>query len=175
MAKLLRGQLAHWLRFGDTGDWTLLGVNEEELTFDNQPDVEQSKDVTGGSYTINKGYSPQTSLDYKANSTDSIYAQLEKIQLGLLKDDENTSFTLLEGHLNDEIIKGGSKALSGNAVQMGCKVVINSVGGDTGAVTYNISVYADDTVAPRVQGTVAVAAGGILSPTFTAQTNSTNP
>jgi len=175
MAKLLRGQLAHWIRYGTTGEWTILGQNEEELTFDNQPDIEQSKDVLGGSYTINKGYSPQTSIDYKANSDDSIYEQLEKIQLGLLKDDENTSFYLLEGHLDDEVIKSGSKALSGNAVQMGCKVVINSVGGDTGGVTYNISVYADDTVAPRQQGTVAVTAGGIKTPTFTPQANSTNP
>jgi len=165
MARLLRGRRAAWLRFGDTGAYTLLGVREEDLSIENNPDVENSKDVTGAAYVTHSGYNPQTSLEYTADSDDSIYTQIEKINNELLKDDENCTFEMLVATLNDEVVKGNTKALTGTGYKVNVKVAVTSSGGDTSGYHIPFDLYEDGA---RTPGTVAVSAGDITNPTFTA-------
>lgn len=166
MARLLRGVRAAWLKYG-SGDYTLLGVREEDLSIENNPDISNSKDVTGAAYTTHAGFSPQTSLNYTADSDDSIYEQIEKINNELLKDDENTIFEMVVATLNDEVAKakGATAALTGNGYKVNVRVVPTSSGGDTNGYQIPFDIYEEGA---RIPGTVSVS-NSTGQPTFTAQ------
>lgn len=134
MGRLLRGYRAAWIKLKTDTDYTLLGVREDDLSIENNPDVESGKDVTGAAYVNLKGYNPETSLSYIANSDDSIYDALEAINNGLLTDDEHCLFEMIVGTFTDEIAKIGGLAenlTTNKAYKVDCLVTVDSSGGDT--------------------------------------------
>lgn len=134
MARLLRGYRAAWLKLKTDTDYTLLGVRQDDLSIENNEDVESGKDVTGAAYVNVKGYNPETSLSYIADSSDSIYEALEAINNGLLTDDAHIQFEMIVGTFTDEIAKIGGAIedlKSQFAYKTDCIVTVTSSGGDT--------------------------------------------
>ena len=171
MARLLRGYRAAWLKLKTDTDYTLLGVRQDDLSIENNEDVESGKDVTGAAYVNVKGYNPETSLSYIADSSDSIYPALEAINNGLLTDDAHIQFEMIVGTFTDEIAKIGGAAAnltSEYAYKTDCIVTVTSSGGDTSG--YHLETTIRET-GGRTVGTITVTKGTGV-PSFTAASGS---
>ena len=162
---LPRAVRATWLSFDNGTTWGLLGRKIDSLEINLNPDLENSKDITGASYTEHKGFAPETDVPYKATENDGIYDSIQEIVDTLAKDESDTGALMLVATLDDEVYQGQTKALSGTGYKVPVTIVPQSEGGDTGSYTINFNVYENGA---RIQGTVAVAIGG--APTFTAST-----
>jgi hypothetical protein len=152
-----------WLSFDET-NWALIGRKIDSMEINLNPDLENSKDITGASYTEHKGFSPEADIPYKTQEGDGIYDKIQEIVDTLAKDEETTGAVMLVATLDDEVYQGESKALSGSGYKVPVTIVPQSEGGDTGSYTINFNAYENGA---RVQGTVAVASG---VPTFTPAT-----
>lgn len=162
MARLLRGYGADWLRLkhhtGETANaWCLMGVKEDDISYELNPDSEDGKDVTGSSYSLLKGYNPSASYNYVCDSEDSIYPALKAIVDDLAKDDDAIVFEILHADLTDEVCnaKGAAQALTGTGWQSEGNVIVNSIGGDTSG--YHINFDFKENTSKRVKGTVSIA------------------
>lgn len=175
MARLLRGYGADWLRLKkdaaqDGSDWCLMGVQEDDISYELNPDKEDGKDVTGASYSLVKGYNPSASYNYVCDSSDSIYTALKAIADGLLKDDDSITFEFMHADLTSEICtaEGATADLTGTGWKSEGKVTINSIGGDTTGYHINFD-FAEETGKRSAVGNITVAHGTGV-PTWAAQT-----
>lgn len=167
MARLLRGMEATWIKLKTDDTWTLMGVREDDQSYELNVDVESGKDVTGSSYSLIKGYQPETSYSYVADSDDSIYEALVAIKNGLLIDDESCTFEIMQGILSDEVSKaaGAESNLTGSGWKSEGKVTIDSSGGDTAGLHIPFTIREE--TSKRQLGTITVTKGTGV-PTFTA-------
>lgn len=162
-AKLLRGMRAKWLSFDGT-TWTLIGKGMDTLSTNLNPDIEQSKDVTGATYTEHKGFAPESDIEYQARDDDGIYTHLQEIVDGLLKGESETAAFMIDATLTDHEVKDatGTTVVTGSGYKVPVVVVPQDEGGDTSGYTINFNCYENGA---RVQGTVSVTN---QVPTFTA-------
>jgi len=157
-----RGRHAIWIS-KDKEKWTLIGVKMDSLATNLNPDVNNSKDVTGAAYVDHNGFSPENDVEYKPNTTDSIYDPVMTIITTLAKDEETCTFYKIEAWLDIEVAKttGTVSATSTHAFMVPVIAVPQDAGGDTSAFTTNVNFYENGT---RTQGSVTVAD---KQPTFT--------
>lgn len=166
-SKILRGQWATWIS-KDKETWTLIGVRNDSLETATNPDESNGKDVTGGSYSDVAGYAPDTSVDYVADNTDSIYDELLDIYMDLKQDDDSLTFYKLEAMLDIEVSKtDGVKNATGTGFEVPVKAIVSSVGGGTDAFHIAVNFREDHSKGGRVQGTVTVTD---RQPTFSKKT-----
>lgn len=157
---LPRAVRAMWLSFDET-NWALVGRKIDSMSTNLNPDVENSKDITGQTYLEHKGFSPETDVPYKCQDGDGIYSYIQSIVNTLAKDEATTAASMIVATLDDEVYQGETKALTGTGYKVPVVVVPQDDGGDTGSYTINFNAYENGA---RIQGTVAVASG---VPTFT--------
>lgn len=129
------------------------------------PDINQSKDVTGSAYIEHNGFTPETDIDYKARSEEKIFPHIQKISNELLKDEESCLATMLVATLDDEVKNGDKKTLTGKGYEVSVLCVPQSDGGGTDAYAIPFNLYEQGA---RTQGDITVTSG---KPTFEADSD----
>lgn len=166
MAKLTRGRYIIYIdaSFGSgTAEWFKVGKSLSSLTVDLSPDVTTEKNIFDEVYSVDNGYSPQTSVDpYHADPDDAIYDKLKDIAMNRLKGDACKT-KILEVLVDDE---GTGSTATYSAWQEDVIVKPTSTGGDTAGFAIPFNVYFDGN---RQEGTVKYSTGTYKtgSPAFT--------
>lgn len=145
----------------DEEDWTPLGKGMDSLSIETNPETEQNNDVLGNADFSHKGYKPSITVDYKANSAESIYIGLQKIVDTLAVDEETTTAHLIVATLVKPLKDSATQTVTGSGFKTQIRVVVNSDGGDTAGYVIPFTGYEFGT---RTQGTVSVSE---KKPTFT--------
>lgn len=161
MSKLPRAVYATWISFDGT-DWTLIGKDMEEFSYELNPDVSTIKNILGESSVEHKGYAPAGDIQYAARKEDAIYPYIKGIADNLYKDDEHCRAQMISATLDEEVKNSDTKTLTGTGYKVEGIVSVTSVGGDTSALFMPFNFTEDGT---RTQGTVSVQN---KAPTFTA-------
>ena len=168
MAKLTRGRYIIYIDAsfgGGTVQWFKVGKSLSSLTVDLSPDVTTEKNIFDEVYSVDNGYSPQTSVDpYHADPDDAIYDKLKEIAMNRLKGDACKT-KILEVLVDAE----GTGSTTYSAWQEDVIVKPTSTGGDTAGFAIPFNVYFDGN---RQEGTVKYSTGTYKtgSPTFTPKT-----
>lgn len=166
MAKLTRGRYIIYIDAsfgGGTAQWFKVGKSLSSLTVDLSPDVTTEKNIFDEVYSVDNGYSPQTSVDpYHADPDDAIYDKLKDIAMNRLKGDACKT-KILEVLVDDE---GTGSTATYSAWQEDVIVKPTSTGGDTAGFAIPFNVYFDGN---RQEGTVKYSTGTYKTgtPTFT--------
>lgn len=163
MAKLVRDRRVFWMSF-DGETWTPLGKGMDSLSMDTNPETDQTKDVLGNVDFNHNGYTPSITIEYKANSDEAIYTNLQEIVDTLAVDEETITAQLIVATLAKPLKDSNASTVTGSGYKTQVRVVVNNDGGDTSAYTIPFTAYEYGT---RTQGTVSVSE---QKPTFTAAT-----
>ena len=147
--KIDRKYMAHYIDAGSlcgglTPKYERLGKDLEEYNVELNPDTETSKNILGESTFKHNGYEASSEADpYYADTESDLFAALQKIVDGRLKDD-SLKTNAVEVHLWTEAVSGKYEAY-----QQECYVVPTSYGGDTSGYQIPFTV---NYVGERVKG-----------------------
>lgn len=157
IGKLKRRYLMHFIdaSFGeDTPDWFLIGKNNEDLSVELNPSVDQKKNIWDEPVVEDNGYEPALDVDtYYANTNDPIYPKLKDIAMNRLTDDDCKT-KILEVIIDSKT--GPHSAWTEDVI-----VKPQSYGGASGNVNIPYNIMFDGN---RQQGSVTIAD---KKPTFT--------
>lgn len=166
MAKLDRNRLMYFASF-DAEAWEVLGVDNDDLSKDLNPDTETSKNVLGETTFKHSGYEPEVSVDpYYANSESALYEKLKAAAIQELFGDEDIKGYFVEA-LYETAAAGG--VLTGIGYKREAYIVPQSTGGDTSGlgIPFNVNpvgpmtkVNVKYTIATRAVEITEIANGG---------------
>lgn len=129
MAKLKRNAYMQFCSFDGT-DWEVLGVDNDDLSKELNPDTETSKNVLGETTFKHNGYEPEVSIDpYYADSSSALYENLSEIALEEKFDDASVKGYYVEGILTTADSTAGT--ITGTGKKRAAYIVPQSLGGDT--------------------------------------------
>lgn len=152
MSKLLRGVHAIWLSF-DEKEWTLIGKDMEEFSYELNPDVSTFKNILGETTAEHNGYTPSADVEYAARSEDAIYKNIKDIADNLYTDEEHCRAHMISAILNKEVKDSEAVVLTGTGYKVPGIISVNSVGGDTSGLSMPFTFTEDGA---RKQGSVSV-------------------
>ena len=139
MAKLERNKFMQFVSFDGT-DWEVLGVDNDDLSKELNPDTETSKNVLGETTFKHNGYEPEVSVDpYYADSSSVLYEDLSEIALEEKYDDTSIKGYYAEGILTT--VDGTAGTISGTGKKREAYIVPQSIGGDTAGlgIPFNVN------------------------------------
>lgn len=149
MAKLDRNRLMYFASFNDTA-WEVLGVDNDDLSKELNPDTETSKNVLGETTFKHSGYEPEVSVDpYYADIESALYEKLKDAAIQEKYGDADIKGYFVEV-LFEEAAAGG--VLTGTGYKRAAYIVPQSTGGDTAGLGIPFNV---NPVGPMTQVTVA--------------------
>jgi len=137
MAKLERKAYMQFASFDGTS-WEVLGVDNDDLSKELNPDTETSKNVLGETTFKHNGYEPEVSVDpYYADSDSVLYEDLSAIAL-----EEKFDDTSIKGFYVDGILTTSSNGVvTGTGKKREAYIVPQSIGGDTAGlgIPFNVN------------------------------------
>ena len=129
MAKLERRRNIYFASFNGT-DWEALGVDNDDLSKELNPDTETGKNVLGETTFRHNGYEPEVSVEpYYADTTSKLYPSLRDAAVKEKYDDESIRGYFAEAVFEDDPVNG--VFTSTLAVKREAYLVPQSTGGDT--------------------------------------------
>ena len=132
MAKLQRNMFMQFCSFDGTA-WEVLGVDNDDLSKELNPDTETSKNVLGETTFKHNGYEPEVSIDpYYADSASALYEDLSSIALEEKYDDTSIKGYYVEGIMTTVDDTAGT--ITGTGKKRAAYIVPQSIGGDTAGV-----------------------------------------
>lgn len=125
-----RNRLMYFASF-DKSAWEVLGVDNDDLSKDLNPDVETGKNVIGEATFKHSGYQPEVNVDpYYADTESALYEKLLKAAMEELFGDEDIKGYFVEAHFTEAT----ATTLTGEGFQRAAYIVPQSDGGDTGGL-----------------------------------------
>lgn len=136
------------LNSGVTPAYTLIGTDIEDLAIELNPDIETLQNILGQKSVKVNGYDPSFGVEtFYAYEDDALYLKLKAIYDGRLQGSQlDTTFV--------EVIYDDDMTVV-SAYRSGCKVIPQSLGGDTKGLNIPFEVQEDNTVTngARTSGT----------------------
>ncbi len=146
MAKIERKYLAHYIDAsfgGEAANYTRLGKDLEEFNEELNPDIEVQKNILGEQNVVHNGYEVQSEVDpYYAYTGDPLFEQL-----ALIANERRTGDACLTTKVDVLLSEAGTVLW---AYREDCRVIPNSIGGDTSGVQIPFTIY---NAGNRVKGT----------------------
>ena len=137
MSKLERKVFMQFCSFDGT-NWEVLGVDNDDLSKELNPDTETSKNVLGETTFKHNGYEPEIGVDpYYADSDSALYEDLSEIALEEKFDDAS-----IKGYYVDGILTTSSNGVvTGSGKKRAAYIVPQSIGGDTSGlgIPFNVN------------------------------------
>lgn len=125
-----RNRLMYFASF-DEKAWEVLGVDNDDLSKELNPDVETGKNVIGEATFKHSGYQPEVSVDpYYADTDSPLYDKLLKAAMEELFGEEDIKGFFVEAHFTDAT----PTTLTGEGFKRAAWIVPQSDGGDTGGL-----------------------------------------
>lgn len=125
-----RNRLMYFASFDDKA-WEVLGVDNEDLSKDLNPDTETGKNVLGEATFKHSGYQPEVNVDpYYADNTSALYEKLLAAAMQELYGDEDIKGFFVEAHYTAATVT----TLTGTGYKRAAYIVPQSDGGDTGGM-----------------------------------------
>lgn len=129
MAKYDRNRLMFFASFNGE-DWEVLGVDNDELTKELNPDTETSKNVLGESTFQHSGYEPEVEVDpYYADPESKLYTKLSRAAMEERYGDDD-----IKGYFVEVIfstVDDTAGTMTGVGYKRDAYLVPQSTGGDT--------------------------------------------
>ena len=125
---------AAWPASGNgTIQWEVLGVDNDDLSKELNPDVEKGKNVLGEATFRHMGYEPEVNIDpYYADTTSKLYSHLKEVAIQeMYAPSEITGFFVEVVYTSYDSATG---TLSGTGYKRNAYIVPQSTGGDTGGL-----------------------------------------
>ena len=146
MAKIERKYLAHYIDAsfgGEAANYIRLGKDLEEFSEELNPDIEVQKNILGEQNVVHNGYEVQSEVDpYYAYTGDPLFEQL-----ALIANERRTGDACLTTKVDVLLDEKGTVLW---AYREDCRVIPNSIGGDTSGVQIPFTIY---NAGNRVKGT----------------------
>ena len=139
MAKLKRNMFMQFASFDGTA-WEVLGVDNDNLSKELNPDTETSKNVLGETTFKHNGYEPEVAMDpYYADSTSALYEDLSAAALEEKYDDASIKGYYVEGILTT--VDDTTGTITGTGKKRAAYIVPQSIGGDTAGlgIPFNVN------------------------------------
>ena len=125
-----RNRLMYFASF-DEKAWEVLGVDNDDLSKELNPDVETGKNVIGEATFKHSGYQPELSVDpYYADTDSALYEKLLKAAMEELYGDDDIKGYFVEAHYTNAT----DTTLTGTGLKRAAYIVPQSTGGDTGGL-----------------------------------------
>lgn len=125
-----RNRLMYFASFDDKA-WEVLGVDNEDLSKDLNPDTENGRNVLGEATFKHSGYQPEVNVDpYYADNTSALYEKLLAAAMQELYGDEDIKGFFVEAHYT----AATATTLTGTGYKRAAYIVPQSDGGDTGGM-----------------------------------------
>lgn len=138
MARMDRNRLMYFASF-DKSKWEVLGVDNDDLSKELNPDTETGKNVLGEATFKHNGYEPEVSVDpYYADASSALYEKLKDAAIKELYGDGDIKGYFVEA-LFESAASGG--VLSGTGYRREAYIIPQSTGGDTSGlgIPFNVN------------------------------------
>ena len=151
--KLERRNLMYFAAFPASGggsiQWEVLGVDNDDLSKDLNPDVQRGKNVLGETTFRHAGYEPEVNVDpFYADTTSKLYAGLKEASIQEKYDDASIKGWYIEAAMTQI---GDDGTLKGTGYKREAYIVPQSTGGDTAGLGIPFTV---DPIGPMTTVTV---------------------
>lgn len=124
----------------DGEQWDPLGVDNDDLNLELNPDVETGKNVLGETRITHAGYEPELDMDtYYADPDRKIYEKLLQNALSLTTDEEATTGKFGMAVFDDKTKSADS--VEGDFYEWTARLIPQSIGGDTSGAAIPFNVY----------------------------------
>lgn len=132
MAKLKREHVIFGASF-DGEQWEALGKDNDDLSYELNPDTETAKNVLGETTVTFSGYEPELDMDpYYADPDRKLFTKLLEISMMEKYAEEDVKGKFAKFYFDED--QKDKESMTGDAYVQDCLIVPQSIGGDTAAL-----------------------------------------